>query len=192
MKIWQLMWLVIFATIIGLSIPGCSSTVSKESPPQGSTSAAAPPSQPAPVSSSATGPAVQPVTGVDGNFKLPEPRLKSDVSLEEALLARRSIRQYANAPLSLNDVSQLLWAAQGITDSSGKRTAPSAMATYPLEIYLVAGNVENLAAGIYLYVPAGHELKKIKDGDVRKDLSQMPSAQNGAVDIVIAGNLDKF
>lgn len=108
------------------------------------------------------------------------------------MAARRSIRQYSTAPLSLSDVSQLLWAAQGITDSSGKRTAPSAMATYPLEIHLVAGNVEGLAAGVYLYVPSGHELKKIKDGDFRKEISRMPAAQNGAIDIVITGNLDKF
>ena len=126
------------------------------------------------------------------NIKLPEPRLKSDVSLEEALYERRSTRQYADSPLTLSDVSQLLWAAQGITENStGKRTAPSAQRFYPLEIYLVAGNVENLAPGIYLYSPAGHELEKIKDGDMRADLGGRPDSQKAPVDIIIAANFSK-
>ena len=74
---------------------------------------------------------------------LPAPRLKSEVSVEEALLERRSVREYGNAPLTLGEVSQLLWAAQGITSEWGGRTAPSAGALYPLEVYIAVGNVEN-------------------------------------------------
>jgi SagB-type dehydrogenase family enzyme len=118
--------------------------------------------------------------------------LKSEVSLEEALYQRRSIRQYANSPLKLSDVSQLLWAAQGITDSSkGGRTAPSAVAIYPLEIYLVAGNVESLAPGIYRYIPEGHQLLKIKDGDLRADLGTQATIKQAAIDIVIVANYKK-
>ncbi len=79
--------------------------------------------------------------------QLPEPKYDSDVSLEESLAARRSVRSYADAPLTLQEVSQLLWAAQGITDPAGLRTAPSAGGTYPLEVYAVIGNVQDLDAG---------------------------------------------
>jgi len=75
---------------------------------------------------------------------LPQPRYDSDISIEKALLERRSIRDYKDEPLSLAEVSQLLWAAQGITDKRGFRTSPSAGALYPLELYVVIGNVEGI------------------------------------------------
>jgi len=102
---------------------------------------------------------------------LPEPKYDSDTSLEEAIFGRRSVRNYANQSLTLQDVSQLLWAAQGITDSSGLRAAPSAGATYPLEIYNVVGDVEGLAVGVYRYEPWEHELNKVLDGDHREVLA---------------------
>ena len=121
---------------------------------------------------------------------LPEVRLTSDVSLEETLLHRRSIRDYTDEALSREEVSQLLWAAQGITEAWGGRTAPSAGALYPLEVYLVVGDVEDLTLGVYQYRPDGHELVKVKDGDVRAELAEaaldQDSVQNGAIDIVIA------
>jgi len=121
---------------------------------------------------------------------LPEPRLKSEVSLEETLFKRRSVREYAKLPLTLEDVSQLLWATQGITTEWGGRTAPSAGALYPLEVYLVVGNVENLAPGVYKYKPERHELVKVGDDDVRGELAKAALGQTwvkeGAIDIVIA------
>jgi len=120
---------------------------------------------------------------------LPEPRYDSDVSVEEALLKRRSIRNYTDEALTLQEVSQLLWAAQGITDPSGKRTAPSAGALYPLEVYVVVGNVEDVARGVYKYRPQQHELVRVLDGDLRETLSQaaldQSSVKQGAIDIVI-------
>ena len=104
-------------------------------------------------------------------IELPEPRLTGDTSVEEALSTRRSIREYRDEPLTLSDVSQLLWAAQGITDKRGFRTAPSAGALYPLELYLVAGNVTDIPAGIYKYSPYKHNLTRIVDGDKRDALS---------------------
>jgi len=95
------------------------------------------------------------------SIKLPEPRYRSNVSIEEALLYRRSVRDYWEAPLELVEISQLLWAAQGVTDKEGHRTAPSAGALYPLDIYLVVRNVNSLAAGTYKYKPEGHELEKV-------------------------------
>ncbi len=101
---------------------------------------------------------------------LPEPCDSGEISVEEALLERRSIRNYKNEAMTLTEVSQLLWAAQGITHPGGYRTAPSAGALYPLEVYVVAGNVDGLRPGIYKYRPQGHELEKVAEGDVRADL----------------------
>ena len=124
-------------------------------------------------------------------IKLPEPSYKSHVSVEEALLKRRSIRDYTGEPLTLQEVSQLLWAAQGITDPRGFRTAPSAGALYPLEVYVVVGDVENLAEGVYRYNPHEHELVKVLDGDKRAGLAKAAVGQRwveeAAIDIVITG-----
>ena len=102
---------------------------------------------------------------------LPVPSLKGEASLEEALSQRRSVQEYSQDPVSLRDVSQLLWAAQGVMGMSGLRTAPSAGALYPLEVLLVAGNVEGLAPGVYRYVPAAHELRMIRRGDMRNEIA---------------------
>jgi SagB-type dehydrogenase family enzyme len=122
---------------------------------------------------------------------LPAPRLDSSVSLEKALRDRRSIRSYTGEPLTLREVSQLLWAAQGITGPDGKRTAPSAGALYPLEVYLAAGRVDGLLAGVYKYQPRAHALAEIRGGDPRADLAAAARGQRwvGAAPaaIVIAG-----
>jgi SagB-type dehydrogenase family enzyme len=97
--------------------------------------------------------------------------LESPTSLEEALLKRRSVRSYRENPLTLAEAGQLLWAAQGITGAGGLRTAPSAGALYPLEILLVAGEVEGILPGVYRYHPPDHTLTRIREGDLRKDLS---------------------
>ena len=121
-------------------------------------------------------------------INLPEPQYDSDVSIEQSLLNRRSNRSYTGEPLTLQEVSQLLWAAQGITDARGLRTAPSAGALYPLEVYLVAGDVEDLPPGVYRYEPDGHQLARIIDGDKRAELADAALAQSwvqeGAVSVV--------
>lgn len=113
------------------------------------------------------------------------------MSVEQALLERRSVREYAAEPLTLAEVSQLLWSAQGITHPSGLRTAPSAGALYPLEIYLLAGEVTDLKDGVYRYRPEGHQLLSVLEGDLRRDLSRaalnQPSLQDAPAVIVIAG-----
>ena len=101
---------------------------------------------------------------------LPEPRFESHTSLEQSLLERRSVRTYLPEPLELAQVSQLLWAAQGITGPDGLRTSPSAGALYPLEIYMLAGNVNSLAPGIYRYLPEPHALVQVAGGDQRPAL----------------------
>ncbi len=109
--------------------------------------------------------------------KMPQPQYDSQSSVESAILKRRSVRSYVDEPLTLSIISQLLWAAQGITHPRGFRTAPSAGALYPLEIYIIAGKVTNLAAGIYKYKPRGHELLKIIEGDKRTELYRVALRQ---------------
>jgi SagB-type dehydrogenase family enzyme len=105
-------------------------------------------------------------------IKLPDPAKRGTVSVEEALQTRRSVRAYADAPLTLAQLGQILWAAQGITSADGHRTAPSAGATYPLELHVIVGNVTGLPAGVYRYRPQGHELVPHLDGDQRARLAR--------------------
>ncbi|HVO76964.1 MAG TPA: SagB/ThcOx family dehydrogenase [Candidatus Bathyarchaeia archaeon] len=113
--------------------------------------------------------------------ELPAPRHEGTVSVETALQNRRSIRTYLEEPLTLADVSQLLWAAYGITKTwegmppflrGGLRTAPSAGGLYPLELYLAAFNVTSLPAGIYWYDSEKHRLVRVLEGDKRKEVSE--------------------
>lgn len=117
-----------------------------------------------------------------GIIKLPAPYYDGNTSVEMALLKRRSIRSYSNEPLSLAEISQLLWAAQGITDSRGYRTAPSAGALYPLEIYIIAGRVKDLSQGIYKYRPHENALVKIVDGDRRAEVCRASLNQSSISD----------
>ncbi len=97
-------------------------------------------------------------------IQLPRPARSGVVSLEEALSQRRSTREFAPGPLSERQLSQLLWAAQGTTSSEGYRTAPSAGALYPLEIYVV------LSTGFYHYKPDLHRLDRVSAEDLRPAL----------------------
>lgn len=95
---------------------------------------------------------------------LPPPALTGAVSLEEAMAQRRSVRAFDETPLSPAELGQLLWAAQGITHEAGFRTAPSAGALYPLEIYVAT------AEGVFHYSPQGHHLKALSGTDARPAL----------------------
>jgi len=124
-------------------------------------------------------------------IKLPEPAYNGNLSVEKALHERRSVRHYSDKPLTLTEVSQILWAAQGITSPNGLRTAPSAGALYPLEVYLVVGKVTDCAAGVYKYGPREHVLVKNSDGDRRAELcaaalSQACVANSTAVLVISA------
>jgi SagB-type dehydrogenase family enzyme len=105
-------------------------------------------------------------------IKLPAPAHDGKVSVEAALLGRRSTRNYKEDPLELREVSQLLWAAQGMTRPGGYRTCPSAGALYPLELLLVAGRVEGLPIGSYRYDYANHSLVHLSEKDIRGELAQ--------------------
>ena len=145
-------------------------------------------------------------------IKLPHPQLKSKVSLEEAIAKRRSVRKYTTEPLTLVQVSQILWSAQGVTGAGKLRAAPSAGATYPLEIFAFIGkqgvlasrssdpeeserektakqSQEELQAGIYHYEVSNHSLVSHLPGDLRRDLARAALDQgfiaNAPMDIVI-------
>ena len=113
-----------------------------------------------------------------GAIKLPKPVQDGRTSLEKTLQERRSIRQYKNAPIPLSDLSQLLWASQGISGPGGRRTAPSAGALFPLNVYIIAGNVTGLSAGIYSYDPHKHELTRVAEGDARAEMSKAALGQS--------------
>jgi SagB-type dehydrogenase family enzyme len=104
-------------------------------------------------------------------IELPGPRLQAGGALNEALVRRRSVRDFATTALPLQAISQLLWAAQGVTHPDGLRTAPSAGALYPLELHLLAGAVQGLDAGIYRYRPDVHRLQGTLTGDRRSELA---------------------
>ena len=109
-----------------------------------------------------------------GILKLPSPVTVGAMSVEEAIYRRRSKRDYIDKPLDGFQLSQLLWASQGITEPRwGLRTAPSAGGTYPLEIYAVVGEncVKDLKAAIYRYNPKDHTIILVASGDFRAELS---------------------
>ena len=114
-------------------------------------------------------------------IELPAPRFDGTVSVEAALKNRRSIRSYSEEPLTIADVSQLLWAAYGITKTAenlppflrgGFRTAPSAGGRFPLDLYLAAFDVRGLPPGVYWYDSEKHRLVRTVEGDRRKELSE--------------------
>jgi SagB-type dehydrogenase family enzyme len=115
-----------------------------------------------------------------GAIELPSPKHKGQVSVEEAIFNRRSIRRYKDGPLTLEEVSQLLWAAGGKTVdgvTGATRAYPSAGGIYPLEIYLIAGDVEGLTSGIYHYQWRDHSVALMEAGDVRKELTKAALGQ---------------
>lgn len=126
------------------------------------------------------------------SIPLPEASTEGAVSVEEAISRRRSIREYSKEPITLEELSQLLWSAQGITDPNRKlRAAPSAGATYPIEVYVVIGDgcVEGLQSGVYHYVPEKHRIDLLFRGDLRSELSAASLSQEwiaeAPIDIVI-------
>lgn len=127
-------------------------------------------------------------------INLPAPPTAGAMSLEEALAHRRSVREFAPGALTLAEVSRLAWAAQGVT-APERRTAPSAGATYPLEIYLVVGDVENLAASVYHYRPGQHRLDVVASGDLRLPLAAASLDQkwinHAAMVVVIAAAFER-
>jgi len=130
---------------------------------------------------------------VGGKVKLPSPRLRGEMSVEEAISRRRSRREYSGEPIKGEELSNLLWAAQGITDSVNRfRAAPSAGATYPLEVYVVIGKggIEELSEGVYHYNPFEHILEKRVEGDLSEEICSaavsQPWVREAPINIILA------
>ncbi|MGM0592483.1 MAG: SagB/ThcOx family dehydrogenase [Halobacteriota archaeon] len=124
---------------------------------------------------------------------LPDPKREGDVSVEEAIANRRSRREYGDVALERDELSQLLWSMQGVTeDLTGHRAAPSAGGLYPLELYVILGDpgVEGLEAGIYQYRHRAHELALLERGNVQADLRaaavDQEAVELAAIDVVVA------
>lgn len=130
--------------------------------------------------------------------KLPKPQLRGKLSVEEAIYNRRSIRDYKKEPLTLAEVSQLLWASGGATCdgiTGATRSYPSAGASYPLEIYLVVGEVTGLEPGVYHYLWKEHSVELKLPGDKRAQLASASWFQqmikNAPISIVFTGIYEK-
>lgn len=134
---------------------------------------------------------------------LPLPRRVTQVVVEDAILLRRSIREFTRDPVKLENLSLILWAAYGITEPRrGLKASPSAGATYPLELYVVVGdrgvdigNGSYLAPGVYKYDSIKHTLTLVKRGDVRADLARAALGQTwverAPVNIVICAVFER-
>ncbi len=113
-------------------------------------------------------------------YQLPSPDVKGAVSVEEALANRRSHRSFQDRELSAEQLSQILWAAYGVTEPKpeypflrgGFRTAPSAGALYPFELYVLAGKVKGVEPGVYRYIAQGHKITRTIDTDKRAELCE--------------------
>lgn len=130
-------------------------------------------------------PCQQAAAPVAVNIALPAPLRTGGMSLNDALAHRRSIRSFQSTKLTQAELSQLLWAAQGVTDDKGHRTAPSAHAQYYLHLYLAQPD------GFFEYLPAAHALHRLSDKDLRAALSSQAAVQSAPVVFLIAGEYDR-
>ena len=153
-----------------------------------------------PFPSPATG---DPLAGKNRNGEdiliLPAPQKKGSVSVEEAIASRRTRRNFSEKPLPLESLSQILWAAQGITGGNGTlRSAPSAGALYPLDVYVVVGkaSVQGLEAGIFHYLPHPHGLRRIAPNDLRNTVARACLYQmwmaRAPVDLVLTAEYERI
>ncbi len=118
-----------------------------------------------------------------GVFRLPEPLHEEGMGIWECIAKRRSVRDYSPLPLTLEELSQLLWACQGITEPYFRlRAAPSAGALYPLETYVVVNNVEKLERGVYRYLVEEHALEMRVQGDLRRSIASAALEQEFIAD----------
>jgi len=128
---------------------------------------------------------------VTSRYQLPPPSERDGIAWH--LLRRRSVREYTGEPLTPAEVGRLLWAGQGVSHSSSKRTAPSPRALYPLSLYLVAGAVRDFTAGLYAYDARAHALDAVGHGELRHALceaalEEQPWVASCAALIVIVGD----
>ncbi len=135
------------------------------------------------------------VPSISEVIQLPDPKLKGALSVEAALQIRRSKRFYSEVPVTMQELSQVLWSAQGVTNELGNRTAPSAKGAYPFSIYVVVRNAENIKAGLYLYNPTDHTLGNLGLANAGEKLiaaGVQDNAQKAPVVMVLAASPAKM
>jgi len=127
-------------------------------------------------------------------INLPTPKRKGEMSLEEAIDLRKSIRHYKDEPLTLEQVSQILWAAYGM-NTYGKRTSPSAGACYPFDVYIAVSNVKDLTPGLYRYNDKNHALELIREinlnGPLAKACLNQRHVENAPINIIIVARYER-
>jgi SagB-type dehydrogenase family enzyme len=133
-----------------------------------------------------TAPQVQPIVQTEGVIKLSKPDLNKGIAMMEALSKRKTERNISDKKLTLQQLSEVLWAADGINRPDGKRTSPAAMAKYAVDIYVV------LAEGVYLYDVAKHELTPVAKGDFRKQAGMQDFVYIAPVNLVYVLNLKNW
>jgi nitroreductase len=131
-------------------------------------------------------PQAQPSAQTNGVIKLSEPDLNKGISIMQALKKRKTERNISDKKLTLQQLSELLWAADGVNRPDGKRTSPAAMAKYAVDIYAV------LPEGVYLYDVAKHELTPIVKGDFRKQSGMQDFVYIAPVNLVYVLNLKNW
>ena len=131
-------------------------------------------------------------------MKLPDEKTEGTISVEQAISQRRTVRAFMSTSLELQQLSQLLWAAQGITGKGGfMRAAPSAGALYPMDVYVAVGkgSVAQTEAGVYHYQPKGHAMSLVVRGDLREALSRASLSQmwmaNAPISFVITAEYER-
>lgn len=127
-------------------------------------------------------------------ISLPDPLRTGDTSIEETLQKRRSVRSFSGSSLAMHEMGQLAWAAQGITQTErGFRTAPSAGATFPIEVYFIVSGNDEIPDGLYHYRNSDHTLIPVIPGDLRDELSRAALRQesilSAPVTMIITGVL---
>ena len=110
-------------------------------------------------------------------IELPAAETTGGPAMRDAMGTRRSVRVFSEGPVTMQELSQLLWAAQGVTNKQGYRTVPSAGAKFPIEMYVVAERVEGLEPGLYHYRADDHSLGKIREGVLGKELQAATTGQ---------------
>jgi nitroreductase len=128
----------------------------------------------------------QPTTEAEGVIKLSKPDLNKGIPTMEALSKRRTDRNLSDKKLTLQQLSEVLWAADGVNRPDGKRTAPAARAKYAVDIYAV------LPEGVYLYDVAKHELTLVVKGDFRRESGMQDFVYIAPLNLVYVLNLKNW
>lgn len=120
-------------------------------------------------------------------IKLNQPDLNLGASFMQSLAKRASVREFSSKPLNLQDLSDLLWATNGVNRADGKRTAPSAMNRQDIDVYVI------MKDGAYLYDAQKQVLKPIAEGDHRSAVAgRQDFAKQAPVSLVLVSDLSRF